>query len=175
MWPAFSETESERELVRPAAEIDLGPGEAIIEAAFGALISNLAPRRNRVAREAQAAERDGADVVAVGDVRLTEDTVVAEIDELSRFAVPPIEQAQADAEVRLHARSSAERQDADGRRQRDDAKTQILIDVGAVIVDEVGVDTRHGAAIEGESGAGLEIVADRDQPLGTHRCAVEIV
>ena len=78
----------------------------------------------------------GASSVPLGVVTLPEDDrrVVAEVDELSRLAVAPIQETGADADVRLNGRVTAGRQEPDAGGHRDDPQLQILLDLAPVFV-----------------------------------------
>ena len=102
------EPDPDREVVGPAAEIDLvEPAKPIVEVGFGARDSASRRRRSAVSpAEADAAEHDGPGRVALRDELIAEDRDCrAEVDELADLAVPPVDDAEARAEVRLHARS----------------------------------------------------------------------
>src|SRR5215216_31489 len=97
-----SESHPDGEVIRPSAEIDLRPGETIVEVGFGAVVPNLAAGADRLATEAEAAENHRAGGVAVGDERVAEDLAIpCEVDELAGLAVAPVHHRQPGAEVRL--------------------------------------------------------------------------
>src|SRR5690606_31386547 len=58
------------------------------------------------------------------------------IDEPSLLRVAEVEDADAGADVRLEITGTPDRQEADDGRERDNAKTQFLIDLVAELVDE---------------------------------------
>ena len=117
----------------------------------------------------------GARLGAAGDEAVAEDGVGLEVHEVADLAVAVVEEADAAADVRLHGARAAERQQPDRRRDRRDAQLQVLLDLAAVVVDEVGVDAGHGAAGVADPGPELEELAERDQPLDAERRAVEVV
>ena len=78
------------------------------------MIADFEPRAHRVAGEPQAAEDHRAGRIAGRHELFPENRVaIAEIDELSRFAIAPVHQTNTSAEVRLHGRGLAEWKDAD--------------------------------------------------------------
>ena len=91
------------ELIGPPAEIDRRARERRWQVGVRALVAHLKARAGRVAGEADPAERDRAGARARRDVRVPEDAPVAEIDEVARLAVAPVDDAQAAADVRLEA------------------------------------------------------------------------
>ena len=97
-----------REAGRPAAEIDPVSEEARRRCRWSPLrflVAELAADHPDVLHRARdAAEDDRADGVSVRDVAGLENRVVAEVDELADFAVAPVEEADAGADVGLNRR-----------------------------------------------------------------------
>jgi hypothetical protein len=168
-----SEPDPGSELIRPAAEIEHAALEDVGEVGLSRAVADLAADGEAVGREANTAETQGAWLVAVGDEAVAEDHAF-DVHELTRLAVPPVEDGEAHAEVGLHAVRLPERQHAYRRRQRDDSQPKVLVDLGAVVVHEILVDGGHRAAVEPEARAELEVFAGGDQPLGADSGAVEV-
>ena len=88
----------------PAAEIDLCSEQPNLlrGIAFGALPPDLATDQDRVTDwRADARQHNRADRVAARGEARAENRPVTEVDELSRFAVAPVEDANAGADERL--------------------------------------------------------------------------
>lgn len=169
-----TESQPERELIRPAAQVDPRTEELLRQVRLRCLITDFPARREAIAGEADAAECHRPRLAAAGHVGLAEDRVVGEVDELARLAVPPVEQADAHAKVRLHRVVLAERKHAHGGGERDEAEAKILIDLAAVVIDEVFVDRRDRAAVEADARANLEVLGDWNQPIGAYRRTGEV-
>jgi hypothetical protein len=168
------ESQPDRERIRPSAEIDLGADELGRQVRLGRVIPHFSADREGIGGETDAAEGNRTGFVSIRHVALAEDAVVAEIDELAVFAVAPVEDAQPGADVRLDAVRLPERQDADSEAHRHEAQSQVLIDLGAVVIHEILVHGGDGAAVEADAGAGLEILPEWNQPLAGHRPAGEV-
>src|SRR6185503_6080406 len=123
---------------------------------------------------AQAAENDRTGGGPAADERRRKDRAVGR-EELARFAVAPGEDAGAGAEVRRHRVMMTERQEANGRGERHDAQLEILFDFTAVLVHEIEIDRRHGARLEADAEAALELVAEADQVLAAERERIEVL
>jgi hypothetical protein len=100
--------------------------------------------------------------------------VVAEVDEVPGFGVAPVDRANPRADVGLHA-AVPDRQKPHRRGDRHHAQLQPLLDlrVGRD-VDGGAVDARHRPLVEADAHAGLEIVAQPDEPFAAHHRAVEV-
>jgi hypothetical protein len=171
-----SEANVERHEIVEALEIDLGPGESLVggQLACSVLVPDFSADIPRAKREAHAAENHRPDRAALADIRVAEDRRV-EVDELARLGVAPPEQADTAADVRLHRRVPSEWQEAERRRERDDAQLELLLDFREVLVDEVAVDAVDRVRVDAETQAGFGVRAERHQPLAAERHAVEIV
>src|SRR5688500_2660044 len=89
-----------RDVVGPAAQIDLGSFESVVEVAFGAVIADLPAGADRLAAEAEAGDDDRTGLGALGDIGVAEDLAApGEVDEIARLAVAPRDDAQPGAEV----------------------------------------------------------------------------
>jgi len=111
----------------------------------------------------QPAEHDRPRLAAGGGVLLAENGVAAlEIDELARFAVPPVEEAEAGADVGLDRGRLSERHDAHRKGHRHDAQPQLLLDLGAVPIREPLVDRRDRAPAAGNR----DSLQGAGEPLG---------
>ena len=123
-------------LGREPAQIDLASEDELSpvdrQVAGRVLIAHLAPDAQGSSTMPRSPPRiTGPDGGAVLDEALAEDRAIARVDELARFAVAPVEERDAAAEVRLEPRR-AEREEPDGRGDRRDAELEILFDLGAV-------------------------------------------
>jgi hypothetical protein len=144
------------------------------QVAFGGLIANLEaeiPVRNR---RAQAAEDDRAGGCPAANERRRKDRAIGR-EELAGFAVAPGEDAGAGTEVRRHRVVVTERQKANGRRERNDAQLEVLFDFTAVLIHEIEIDRRHGARLEADAEAALELVAQAHQVLAADGHGIEVV
>src|SRR5262249_21396695 len=64
---------------------------------------------------------------------------------------------------------------ANGRRERDDAKTKILLDFRSIDVHEVAIHGRDGALVVPEPETRLEVIANLRHPLTVDRGPDEVV
>src|SRR5687768_2014289 len=169
------ESHPDGDVVGPAAQIDLRPGEPLVEVRFGTVITDLAAGADGFAAKAQAGNHDGAGLTAFGDVLIPEDFAIPrEVDELARFAVPPPDDAETGAKVWLQGVRLAQRQHPDGERYRYEPKPQVLFDLGAVAVGEIGVDAGHRTPGEPDARPRFDKVAQRHEPLGADGRAPEV-
>ncbi len=95
---------------------------------------------------------------------------VAGIDEISDFAVAEAQRADARADVRLEVARASERQEADERRQRHDAKFQLLSNLEVVLVDHVEIHRGNGALVEAHARSEFNVAAECDVPLAEDLC-----
>src|SRR5689334_5986389 len=104
-WPSTNglptETRAYGEQIRPSAEIEFWSGKRRGQIRFGGLIPDLAAHRDRVTREANTTERHRTRRGPGRRIGIIEDAAVAGVDELTGFAVPPVDQTEAPADVRL--------------------------------------------------------------------------
>src|SRR5579872_3216874 len=143
----FLKLEVDRKQIVESAEIDCAAGESLVarEIALRMLIPDLAADPPLAEGHAHAAEDDGPDRAAAAGKRAAEDAVVGRVDELARLLVAPREHADAGAQVRNESALASDGQPSNRRRERHDAQLQVLLDLGAVGVDQIGVHARDRA------------------------------
>src|SRR5262249_60121240 len=118
---------------------------------------------DRSDRNAQPAENHGTGLPAAAGKIAMDDRAVVARDEVAALAVSPSKRADAGADVRDDAVAVAERQEAEGRRQRDDPQLQ----VGNDRIPGPGklVEAIHGLRrplIEPDAEARIEVPAEPD-------------
>ena len=164
-------------------EIDLVLQEAVVDPHHAAhlVVLGLQTEGVPVAEgKPHAAEENAAHVGALGHETVaerterTETVEVAEVDEVAELRVAPGVEADSASEIGLDRRIS-ERQEAQGRRARNDAEAEVLGDLAAVHVRVVVVHAGNRALVVPEAEADLEVVAQREVPRSAHRSAVEVV
>src|SRR6202040_381029 len=102
------------------------------------------------------------DVIALKDV-------VVVVDELSRLAVTPREDADAATDVRLNRRVAGEWQESNEGGERDDSQLLGLRNVRAVAVDLVRVNAPDALGADAEAEAAVEVADERELPLAADR------
>src|SRR6188472_2402543 len=151
----------------PAAKIDFVSKQAdrrvdiaggLLPLQFAADIPDIRKRNSNAGQDHR------TDRCPLRNVVGAEDRSVGCINVLSGFGPTPVEDADADADIRLDA-SVAHGQEANGSRDRDHAELQFLFNLGAVGILEVAIDARGSALVVPEADASLQIVAEREEPL----------
>ena len=174
-----SESEVNVEVRRPSTEIDLvveEPGGAAARVSVALLPANFPADGPDVGRqETQPADDDRRDGVAFRNEAVAEDRVVGEVHELTRFAVAPVQEPCADADVGLHGRVTTGGNEANAGSDRDDAQFQILFDLPQVVVHDVSINTRHCSLIEAHVEPGFNVIGHAEEVLGADVDASEIL
>ena len=160
------EPDVDGERVRDPAEIDPAAGEILIrgQRAGRRLIAQFTADAPLAERHAHAAEDHRPRRGTAADEIPDEDRVVRR-EKLPRLAVAVAEYADASADVRLDGVAMPHGEPAHRRGERHDAQFQILLNLGAVRVDEVAVDRRHRPLVIADAESGVEIVAERGDVL----------
>lgn len=171
------EADLQRELSREPAEVDPFVEEPLVDpdpTRCGVILHLETCSKPISDRPSEPTEHETTDVPPSRRELVSKHVKGVEVDKLSHLAIPPVVEADTDAEVRLHRCLSAKRQHAHRGCQRHNTETKVLKDLRTVVVDEIGIHTWHGLLIEADTEAGIKVLSGTDQPLGPGRSVIEV-
>lgn len=170
-----SELDGEGEQIGHSAEIDFGPEKISLRRNIPdrALIADFSADVDRTDRESRAShdQRTGR---RAARLEVAAEDVVPVIDELTDLLIPELQHPDARADVRRERVATSNRQESNRGRKRYDPQLQVLLDFRSVGVLELGIHAGHGPGVVAHAETGIDKVGQGDEPLGTHRGAVEV-
>jgi hypothetical protein len=174
------EAHPHREVHRPPSQIQLVAEEPIRspqrQIPLAGLIAELAAHQEVLAeRNAEPAQEDRRGSGVALHVARAEKGAVERVDELSGFAVAPVQHREAAAQVRLQAVGGpAQREEPHRCGDRNDAQPQVLLDLATPRPHQVAIHAGHRPPVKAHADARLDEGADAEQPVGPDRRAPEI-